>query len=131
MADLKRTIKRVLEPVLSDDSRRRAFQSQDVVIASVPVPQVAEQRRYLDIAISCGLVRFVPSEFDMDMVKPEAVQWRPRLGEKGRILDHLESQEDRLTCTAFMTGGFFDWGLLLPGGFRWNFPKGEVAIHRG
>ena len=122
----------VIESDFSDDSLRSIFKDQDAIISSVPAPQLADQIRYIDIAISYGVVRFVPSEFGMDTQKPDAVKWRsPRMADKAKVLDYLKSHEDKLTWTAFITGGFFDWALRRPGGLGWDVPKGEVTIHDG
>lgn len=88
-----------------------ALKGQDAVISVVGPTGFADQKKFIDAAITAGVKRFLPSEFSANTLSPAVLQLLPLFAQKKEVLDYLKRKEDSgLTWTAIMTSGLFDMG---------------------
>lgn len=116
----------------SDPSLVDAFRGQDAVICTIssiiPGDALASQKTLINAAITAGVKVFCPSEFGVDTSNRSASTYIPFLIDKIETMDHLKTQEDKISWTAVITGCMFDWGLRTPGFAGWNISARTATI---
>ena len=122
---------KVFESDYSTETLREAFQGQDAVVSTLAVQMVPKQKDLIDLAIECGVARFIPSEFGVDTAHPHLKKYLPLAATKTEIVEYLKTKEDRITWTAVITGSFFDWSLQRSGGAGMEIPKRQATIWDG
>ncbi|KAK5173792.1 uncharacterized protein LTR77_002473 [Saxophila tyrrhenica] len=89
-----------------------AFQGQDAVVNAITSTLVEEQLRFIDAAIEAGVKRYVPSEYGMNNLRPEARALNSVFDGKGKVQEYLKSKESTgLTWNAIGCGMWIDWSL--------------------
>ncbi|KAH7122990.1 hypothetical protein EDB81DRAFT_913081 [Dactylonectria macrodidyma] len=119
----------------SRESLLSALNSQDAVISTVgsvvPGEALAFQKTIIDVAIAAGVKVFIPSEYGIDTSDPTAATYIPFLKDKIESLNYLKANQDKISWTAIITGGMFDWGLNIPGFGGWNVQARTATIFDG
>ncbi|KAH6880709.1 hypothetical protein B0T10DRAFT_581262 [Thelonectria olida] len=96
-----------------------AFKGQDAVVSTVsgiaPGEGLSLQTAIIEAAIEAGVKVFVPSEFGIDTSDHAAATYIPFVKDKLDTVDYLKTQQDKISWTAVISGGMFDWGLNIPG----------------
>ncbi|KAL9615770.1 MAG: hypothetical protein Q9160_009273 [Pyrenula sp. 1 TL-2023] len=113
----------------SNTSLLEAFTGQDVVISTITTFSTPQQKQIIDVAVQAGVKRFLPSEFGIDTSDPTKAEYLPILPFKQGIVDYLKTKQDKLSWSAFITGGFLDWTLSKPGAFGYNIPSLTANIY--
>ncbi|KAK1971565.1 NmrA-like family protein [Colletotrichum sublineola] len=102
----------------SEASLLEAFRNQDAVVSTVTSSQsdaLILQKTLIDAAIAAGVKVFVPSEYGVDTADGTAPKYVPSLADKIEVVKYLKERQDKISWTAIVTGGIFDWGLKVPG----------------
>lgn len=74
--------------------------------------QVEEQFRFIDAAIEAGIKRYVPSEYGLNNLRPEARALNAVFDGKGKVQEYLKSKESTgLTWHAIGCGMWIDWSV--------------------
>ncbi|KKZ68496.1 hypothetical protein EMCG_05855 [[Emmonsia] crescens] len=102
---------KVVKSDFSAHSLTEIFKDQDAVISIVGPSAFAEQKKIVDAAIAAGVKIFIPSEYGNDTKNPKVLEIAPLLAGKRALVEYLESQQDKITWTALITGPFADWGI--------------------
>ncbi|KAI0543524.1 NmrA-like family protein [Xylaria curta] len=89
-----------------------AFQGQDVVINCIATFSVKDQFRMVDAAISAGVQRYVPSEFGLNYMRPEAQALNSVFAEKGKLQAYLraKAEEGKIEWMSVSCGIWLTWG---------------------
>ncbi|EED14992.1 NmrA-like family protein [Talaromyces stipitatus ATCC 10500] len=96
----------------SDSDLVSALKGQDAVISVVGPTGFAEQKKFIDAAISAGVKRFLPSEYSANTLSPAVLQLLPLFNQKKETLEYLKTKESSgFSWTAIYTALLFDWGL--------------------
>ena len=82
------------------ESLGKAFEGQDAIVSAVPTFSTLQQIRIIDVAISAGVRRFVPSEYGTDTSDPRAEEFLPPVADKKEVIKHLKTKEDSLSWSA-------------------------------
>jgi nucleoside-diphosphate-sugar epimerase len=122
---------KVVASDLSNESLQAIFKGQDAIVSCVPGPATLRQKEMIDIAISLGVRRFLPSEFGMNSAHPEAAKHVPGIGPKVEVTEYLKSKEDQISWTAVIVGSFLDWSLRMRNPVNWNIPDRTVLRYNG
>lgn len=109
----------------SQDSLKKAFEGQDVVVSLVASAVLKDQSKLIDAAIAAGVQRFIPSEFGSDTVDPRNRALVSISNVKYDITKYLKSNESKISWTSIITGPFFDWCLRV--GFHGFDLKNKTA----
>ncbi|KAF6818337.1 NmrA-like family protein [Colletotrichum sojae] len=119
----------------SEGSLASAFREQDAVISTLSsistAGALAFQISLVDAAIAAGVKVFIPSEYGIDTSDPSAAEIIPFLADKIETLNHLKKNQDKISWTAIVSGGMFDWGLAIPGFGGWDVAARTVTIYDG
>ena len=119
----------------SEASLIDSFKGQDAVVSTVgsivPGEGLALQHTIVKAAIAAGVKVFVPSEYGIDTSDPKSAIYIPFLKDKIETLDYLRTQQDKISWTAIISGGMFDWGLNIPGYAGWNIDARTATIYDG
>jgi len=105
------------------ESLVKAFKGVDVVVSTVSGGGFAIQENILNAVKQAGVKRFVPSEFGVDITRPDVTKialFGPKLGLRQAI------EKSGVEYTYIITGFFLDatfWDWI---GFDW--PKGEIKV---
>lgn len=112
-----------------------AFRGQDAVVSTVSSIVAGEtltlQDALVQSAIEAGVKVFVPSEFGIDTSDPAAATYIPFLKDKIATVDYLKANQNKISWTAIVSGGMFDWGLNIPGYGGVNVPARIMTIYDG
>ncbi|KAF6836966.1 NmrA-like family protein [Colletotrichum plurivorum] len=112
-----------------------AFRGQDAVVSTLssisPAGALASQISLVDAAVAAGVKVFIPSEYGVDTSDPSAAEIIPFLADKIETLNHLKKNQDKISWTAIVSGGMFDWGLAIPGFGGWDVAARTVTIYDG
>ncbi|KAI9927214.1 hypothetical protein ASPWEDRAFT_46682 [Aspergillus wentii DTO 134E9] len=116
-------------------SLQEIFQGQDAVISTIssitPGDVFPLQKSFIDVAIAVRVKVFIPSEYGIDTSDGSAPDFIPFLVDKRQTVEYLKTHEDKISWTAVITGGMFDWGLNIPGFGGWNLPARTATIFDG
>ncbi|KAF2272910.1 NAD(P)-binding protein, partial [Westerdykella ornata] len=93
------------------DSLTAAFKDQDAVVSLVGPAFLAKQTILVDAAIAAGVKLFLPSEYGSDTADERLREVVPMFEVKKNIVDYLKQREDKISWSAVIVGGFFDWGI--------------------
>ncbi|KAH7129446.1 hypothetical protein B0J13DRAFT_564088 [Dactylonectria estremocensis] len=119
----------------SRESLLSALSGQDAVVSTVgsvvPGEALAFQKTIIDVAVAAGVRVFIPSEYGIDTSDPTAATYIPFLKDKIDSLNYLKTKEDKISWTAIISGGMFDWGLNIPGFGGWNVQARTATIFDG
>ena len=122
---------KIAESDLSTASLRSIFRDQDAVVSCVAGALLTNQKAIIDVAVECGVVRFLPSEYGMDSANPNAAVFLPVIGKKVDVMSYLRTKENEISWSAVIVGSFFDWSLRLPGLMGWDVKNGKATIFDG
>ncbi|PGH27345.1 hypothetical protein AJ80_01057 [Polytolypa hystricis UAMH7299] len=107
------------------DSLVEALKGQDAIVSAIS--KFPEQTKLIDAAVAAGVKRFIPSEFGSDSSHPLARERVPAYQAKQAIRDYLQSKQDQIEFTAFITGPFFEL-CLQSGFFGANLQTGNATV---
>jgi nucleoside-diphosphate-sugar epimerase len=88
-----------------------AFRGQDVIISCLTTLSVADQFRMIDAAIAAGVRRYVPSEYGLDNMRPEAQALNSVFRNKGAVQKYLRDREDRIEWMSVSCGMWIKWSV--------------------
>ncbi|EED12198.1 conserved hypothetical protein [Talaromyces stipitatus ATCC 10500] len=116
-------------------SLQEAFKGQDAVVGAIgsitPGEALTLQKPLIDAAIAAGVKVFFPSEYGIDTSDHASKDYIPFLVDKIETLDYIKTKQDKISWTAIVSGGMFDWGLDIPGFGGLNIPAGTATIFDG
>lgn len=88
-----------------------AFKGQDAVINCITSLDVSEQYRFIDAAIKTGVRRYVPSEYGLDNLQPEAQALNMVFHDKGEVQAYLRSKTDAIEWMSVSCGMWLRWSM--------------------
>lgn len=90
-----------------------AFRGKDVVINCMTTLAVADQYRMIDAAVAAGVRRYVPSEYGLDNLRPEAQALSSVFRDKGRVQEYLRSKakEGAIEWMSISCGMWLEWSM--------------------
>ncbi|KAI0381697.1 NmrA-like family protein [Hypomontagnella monticulosa] len=98
-----------------------AFRGQDVVINCMTTLSVANQFRMIDAAIAAGVRRYVPSEFGLNNMKPEAQALNSVFHDKAKVQEYIRAKA---------ADGSIEWMSITCGlWLKWVFSHDWVGAH--
>ncbi|KAI9042810.1 aromatic alcohol reductase [Aspergillus affinis] len=96
----------------SESDLAEAFKGKDAVISTVGAAGFSEQKKLVDVALSAGVKRFIPSEFSASSQNEIVLKLLPLFGQKTELLNYLKTKESEgLSWTGIVPSLLFDWGL--------------------
>lgn len=94
----------------SDAELESAFTGQDVVISVVGISVLADQMRYIDMAVKAGVKHFMPSEFGANASNDVVLELLSNFQLKREVQEYLKTKEsDKFSWTALGTSVLLDW----------------------
>jgi nucleoside-diphosphate-sugar epimerase len=95
------------------DELTAAFKGQDVIVNCMTSLSVTDQFRMVDAAITAGVQRYVPSEYGLNNMKPEARALNSVFGDKGRVQEYLRAKADegRIEWMSISCGMWLKWSM--------------------
>ncbi|KAK4234538.1 hypothetical protein C8A03DRAFT_37681 [Achaetomium macrosporum] len=95
------------------DALVKAFTGQDAVISCVTTLSVANQHRFIDAAIAAGVRRYVPSEFGLNNMRPDAQALCSVFRDKGAVQQYLREKaaEGRIEWMSVSCGMWLKWSM--------------------
>ncbi|KAI1110173.1 NAD(P)-binding protein [Nemania sp. NC0429] len=106
-----------------------AFQGQDVVVNCIAGLSVGDQFRMIDAAITAKVQRYLPSEFGLNNMNPEAQALNPVFGVKGKIQRYLRAKSDEglIEWMSVTNGIWLEWAV--ENGFMgWHFREKKFVL---
>ena len=97
----------------SDESLKKALQSQDAVVSTVAMSAITNQKRMIDAAIDVGVKFFIPAEFTVESRHPDARRL-PLLASVIDIQDYLTARQDRISWTVVNSGAAMEFAFDPP-----------------
>ena len=94
-----------------EEELKAAFKGQDVIINCITSLDVSEQYRFIDAAIEAGVRRYVPSEYGLDNLKPEAQALNMVFRDKGKVQEYLRSKTDVIEWMSVSCGMWIKWSM--------------------
>lgn len=118
---------------LSPTSLRPLFLQADAVVSCVHVPYLPKQMELIDLAISCGVARFMPSEFGVNTTHPDAPRVMPLIQAKIDTQKFLaeKAAEGEIQYTTVYNGSFFDWFFRFPDAMGFDVPTARATVYDG
>lgn len=112
---------------------RPLFTAADAVISCLSVVALSHQKQLVDLAIECGVARFVPGEFGVNTTHPDAGTLFPLIRPKIEVRSYLRSKvrEGKIGYTAIFNGSFFDWFFRFPGDMGFDVPRARATVYDG
>ncbi|KAF7534133.1 hypothetical protein G7054_g6477 [Neopestalotiopsis clavispora] len=91
----------------------QAFKGQDVILNCMTSLSVMDQFRMIDAAISAGVKRYVPSEYGLNNMRPEAQELNAVFGAKGKVQEYLRARaaEGVIEWMAISCGMWIKWSM--------------------
>ncbi|KAF3020165.1 hypothetical protein E8E14_009809 [Neopestalotiopsis sp. 37M] len=91
----------------------QAFKGQDVILNCMTSLSVMDQFRMIDAAISAGVRRYVPSEYGLNNMRPEAQELNAVFGAKGKVQEYLRARaaEGVIEWMAISCGMWIKWSM--------------------
>ncbi|KAK9423300.1 putative NmrA-like family protein [Seiridium unicorne] len=98
-----------------------AFQGQDVVLNFMTTLSVSGQYRMIDAAISAGVRRYVPSEYGLNNMRPDAQALSQVFHDKGKVQEYLRAKA---------ADGAIEWMSISSGMWlKWSMKHGFLGMH--
>ena len=98
-----------------------AFRGKDVVINCMTTLAVADQYRMIDAAIAAGVRRYIPSEYGLNNLRPEAQALSNVFRDKGQVQEYLKVKAE---------GGFIEWMSISCGMWvKWSMAHDFLGMH--
>ncbi|KAI1184124.1 NmrA-like family protein [Nemania serpens] len=98
-----------------------AFRDQDVVVNCMTTFSVGNQFRMVDAAIAAGVKRYVPSEYGLNNMRPDAQALNSVFGNKGRLQAYLRAKADE---------GQIEWMSISCGiWLKWSMKHDFAGLH--
>jgi hypothetical protein len=88
-----------------------AFRGQDVVISCLTTLSTADQFRLIDAAIDAGVRRYVPSEYGLNNMRPDAQALNVVFHDKGAVQRYLREREDKIEWMSISCGMWIKWSM--------------------
>ncbi|KAK4032148.1 hypothetical protein C8A01DRAFT_50999 [Parachaetomium inaequale] len=88
-----------------------AFRGQDVVISCLTTLSTADQFRLIDAAIAAGVRRYVPSEYGLNNMRPDAQALNVVFRDKGAVQAYFREREDRIEWMSVSCGMWIGWSM--------------------
>ncbi|GJC78512.1 isoflavone reductase IRL [Colletotrichum liriopes] len=91
-----------------------AFAGQDVIVNCMTSLSVADQFRMIDAAITAGVKRYVPSEYGLNNMRPDAQALNVVFHDKGKVQEYLRSKADQgvLEWMSVSCGMWLKWSMV-------------------
>lgn len=91
-----------------------AFTGQDVVVNCMTSLSVSDQFRMIDAAITAGVRRYVPSEYGLNNMRPDAQALNVVFHDKGKVQEYLRSKADQgvLEWMSISCGMWLKWSMV-------------------
>ncbi|KAL0930586.1 isoflavone reductase family protein (NmrA-like family protein) [Colletotrichum truncatum] len=91
-----------------------AFTGQDVIVNCMTSLSVADQFRMIDAAITAGVKRYVPSEYGLNNMRPDAQALNAVFHDKGKVQEYLRSKADQgvLEWMSISCGMWLKWSMV-------------------
>lgn len=89
----------------------KAMKGQDVIVNCITTTNVSEQYRFIDAAIAVGVKRYVPSEYGLDNLKPEAQALNSVFRNKGEVQSYLRSKQSDIEWMSISCGMWLKWSM--------------------
>ncbi|EFQ34744.1 NmrA-like family protein [Colletotrichum graminicola] len=91
----------------------QAFADQDVIVNCMTSLSVADQFRMIDAAITAGVRRYVPSEYGLNNMRPDAQALNAVFHDKGKVQEYLRSKGDQgvLEWMSISCGMWMKWSM--------------------
>lgn len=121
---------RIIVSDYTSESLTEAFRDQDAIVSTVGTYSTTEQLRIIDCAVNAGVKRFLPSEFGIDTSDPRIVDVLPPAKMKYDTVQYLKTKQEKLSWTAVIVGGFFDWALMV-GALGCDIRNRKVTVFDG
>ncbi|KAF3917821.1 hypothetical protein ABW20_dc0104950 [Dactylellina cionopaga] len=100
-----------------------AFKGQDAILNCMTTLSVGDQFRMVDAAIEAGVRRYVPSEYGLDNMNPEAQALSSVFYEKGKVQKYLREKADK---------GEIEWMSISCGMWlKWSAHHEFLGLHVG
>lgn len=124
---------KLLSSDLSATSLTPILKTTDAIISCVAVPVLPHQKSLIDLAISCGVARFIPSEFGINTSHPLARSILPLIHAKIDTQAYLleKAAEGKISYTTIFNGAFFDWFFRFPDAMGWDVEGARATIYDG
>ncbi|KAF2008805.1 NAD(P)-binding protein [Aaosphaeria arxii CBS 175.79] len=74
------------------DELTQAFKGQDVIVNCMTSLSVSDQFRMIDAAIAAGVKRYVPSEYGLNNMRPDAQALNRVFHDKGKVQEYLRAK---------------------------------------
>ncbi|KAK1972358.1 NmrA-like family protein [Colletotrichum sublineola] len=99
----------------------QAFADQDVIVNCMTSLSVADQFRMIDAAITAGVRRYVPSEYGLNNMRPDAQALNIVFRDKGKVQEYLRSKADQ---------GVLEWMSISCGMWmKWSMAHDFLGMH--
>ncbi|KAK2731798.1 hypothetical protein FQN55_004455 [Onygenales sp. PD_40] len=118
---------KVVKSDFSPISLTNNFTDQDAVVSIVGPEGFDDQRKVVDAAIAAGVKWFIPSEFGSDTNNPKVLEIAVMLAGKRKLVEYLETQQDKISWTVVIPGPFADWGIE-HGFLQYDIPNKTAVI---
>ncbi|PVH93433.1 NAD(P)-binding protein [Periconia macrospinosa] len=103
------------------DELVQAFKDQDVIVNCMTSLSAADQFRMVDAAISAGVTRYVPSEYGLNNLRPDAQALNSVFHDKGKVQEYLRAKA---------TDGAIEWMSISCGMWiRWSMEHEFLGMH--
>ncbi|VUC27692.1 unnamed protein product [Clonostachys rosea] len=107
------------------DSLVAALSGQDVVVSTVNLLAVPQQKLIIDAAIKAGVERFIPSDFGSISTDLSAAHLLHNI-QLVEIQNNLKSNEDLIEWTVFSIGAFTEFLVNFDIAFDWQNKSAEI-----
>ncbi|KAH6639928.1 NmrA-like family protein [Truncatella angustata] len=90
-----------------------AFKDQDVVVNCMTTLSVSDQFRMIDAAIAAGVKRYVPTEYGLNNLRPDAQALNVVFHDKGKVQEHLRTKaaESAIEWMSISCGMWLKWSM--------------------
>lgn len=90
-----------------------AFRGQDVIINCMTTLSVRDQFRMVDAAIVAGVQRYVPSEYGLNNMRPDAQALNSVFENKGKVQEYLRAKADegQIEWMSISCGMWLKWAM--------------------
>ncbi|KAL6249925.1 hypothetical protein RBB50_002226 [Rhinocladiella similis] len=128
--DLLPGVKFALVDYSDTSSLQRSLVGQDAVVSALPREMVLAQILLIDLAITAGVQRFIPSEFGANL-QNEKSRHLPNYHSKVQVEEYLESKAalGQISYTYIYTNALLDWSIRA--GIVLDFRKQSVSLYDG
>ncbi|KAK0610825.1 hypothetical protein B0T14DRAFT_529159 [Immersiella caudata] len=95
------------------DKLIEAFRGHDVIVCCMTTLSVADQFRFIDAAIAAGVRRYVPSEYGLNNMRPDAQALNFVFQSKGAVQTYLRERaaEGKIEWMSISCGMWIRWSM--------------------